>query len=318
MNLLDKINSKDKLKLNKLEKIISFSQNDEQELIIVSCDSQSLSESFVLYFNDFLDDSVEIKDIKVGLFKDIIFNHEKYSNRHILINLYDVKNYKEIMEEFQFKRDYIPHHKLKIILILNVNQAENFRTKAYDFFSFNNFFHFFEDHSFEYTSQSMSAPLDILIEKYEKIKHTQFSNLNRIKQLFDIAKKAQEYSHLNLALSYYEQALKISVKIKNKSNISAISGNIGILYQSLGDLQEALKYQKAALKINKEIGYLQGEAIDLANIGNIYQSLGNLDEAMKYQQEAFKIAKILGIKDTIQTIEENIKDIKNIKQRGKI
>ena len=60
---------------------------------------------------------------------------------------------------------------------------------------------------------------------------------------------------------------------------------IGLFKESL-----ILLLQKA-LKIRKEIGDKRGEATDYGNLGTVFQSLGEYDKAEEYLQKALKIRK---------------------------
>ena len=137
MNILeDSLGLKDKLKLEKLNNIISYNESNEQLLFLLSTDTQNLNQLFETYFLNSLDNCIKIEDIKDGLFKSILSQLDKYKNKYILINLFDIDDYINIMEEFQFKRDHIPQERLKFVFLFNQKQYESFKTKAYDFFSF--------------------------------------------------------------------------------------------------------------------------------------------------------------------------------------
>ena len=71
-------------------------------------------------------------------------------------------------------------------------------------------------------------------------------------------------------------------------------GNIGLIHQDRGELDEALKYHKKAMKIDKELGYRQSEATQLGNIGLIYYAKGNTSESLRYHKEALNINKEIG------------------------
>ncbi|MBU7029681.1 MAG: tetratricopeptide repeat protein [Theionarchaea archaeon] len=95
--------------------------------------------------------------------------------------------------------------------------------------------------------------------------------------------------NLNEALKYYKEALENYKKGGYKQEEASLLGNIGLIYSDKGELDEALKYHEGALEIDREIGYKQGEASDLGNIGLIYSDKGELDEALKYLEEALRI-----------------------------
>ena len=104
----------------------------------------------------------------------------------------------------------------------------------------------------------------------------------------------QTKGELDNALKFYLEALGISREISYRQGEANQLGNIGLIYSDKGDLDNALKYLQDALEIHKEIGYRQGEASDLGNIGLIYSDKGDLDNALKYHQDALEIHKEIG------------------------
>ncbi|MFA4906668.1 MAG: tetratricopeptide repeat protein, partial [archaeon] len=99
------------------------------------------------------------------------------------------------------------------------------------------------------------------------------------------------------ALSYHEQALKIKREIGDKEGEGRDLGNIGIVYSNLGDYPKALSYYEQALKIKREIGDKEGEGRDLGNIGNVYSNLGDYSKALSYHEQALKIDREIGDKN---------------------
>jgi tetratricopeptide (TPR) repeat protein len=96
------------------------------------------------------------------------------------------------------------------------------------------------------------------------------------------------------ALGYYQQALEIARKIGDVAGEANDLGNIGIVYDRLGQYTEALGYYQQALEIARKIGDVAGEANDLGNIGVVYKNLGQYTEALSYHQQALAIARKIG------------------------
>ena len=291
MNTLeDSLSSLDKLKLDKLNKIISYNDPKEQLLFLISTDTENLNMSFEEYFSSTLKNCIKIADIHDGLFKTILSKVENYKNKYILINLFSIDKYISIRDEFQFKRDYIPQEKLKFIFLLNQEQYVNFKQKAYDFFSFNNFFHLFIDNSFIFVNDIDLSELNNMIDEYEKIKDTNISKQSRMKYLFDIGKKAFNFSQYKISLEYLAEALHLATKLKDifiSAYILSLKGNI---YLNSGDLKKALEYQKESLKISKKLKYQKGIATNLGNIGNVYMKLGNFELSLSNYKKALDIS----------------------------
>ncbi|MGB8658647.1 MAG: tetratricopeptide repeat protein [Candidatus Zixiibacteriota bacterium] len=95
----------------------------------------------------------------------------------------------------------------------------------------------------------------------------------------------------------YQEALRIGKTIDDEEGEAAALGNIGLIYQARGDLDQALKYLEEALEIHGKIIFREGEASDLGNIGLIYQAKGDLDQALKYYSSAWQINMQIGRKE---------------------
>lgn len=92
----------------------------------------------------------------------------------------------------------------------------------------------------------------------------------------------------------YQEARLIGERIGDKQGTASALGNIGVLYQHKGDLDQALRYHQDALKIHRETGYRQGEASQSGNIGLVYQTKGDLDQALEHFQQVLAMERELG------------------------
>ena len=91
------------------------------------------------------------------------------------------------------------------------------------------------------------------------------------------------------ALSHHQQVLEVYRELNDERNESAALSNIGVVYQNLGQYEKALTSYQQALVIDREIKDRRGEGADLTNIGNVYQSLGQYEKALTYYQQALVI-----------------------------
>jgi len=71
-------------------------------------------------------------------------------------------------------------------------------------------------------------------------------------------------------------------------------GNLGLIAQDRGNLDEAEKLLRESLEINRKLGRLEGQASQLGNLGLIAKARGNLDEAEKLLRESLEIFRKLG------------------------
>ena len=76
-----------------------------------------------------------------------------------------------------------------------------------------------------------------------------------------------------------------------KQREAACNGNLGAVYESLGEYGKAEEYQRKALAKAKEIGAKQREAACYGNLGVVYQSLceyGKAEENLKKARDRKK------------------------------
>ena len=71
--------------------------------------------------------------------------------------------------------------------------------------------------------------------------------------------------------------------------VTCMYGNLGNLYQFLGDHFKAKEYQEKALAIIMEIGDRKGEALCYESLANVFISLGDYVKAKKYLEKAVAI-----------------------------
>jgi tetratricopeptide (TPR) repeat protein len=82
------------------------------------------------------------------------------------------------------------------------------------------------------------------------------------------------------AIGYYERALEINKREKNRQGEGAMLNNLGRVYKALGKQQEALSYYQQALAIRREVGDRGGEGATLWNMGALYFEQGHYDVAL--------------------------------------
>jgi len=107
----------------------------------------------------------------------------------------------------------------------------------------------------------------------------------------------QAKGDLDQALKYHKEALEINKQIGRKEGEANQLGNIGLIYQDKGDLGQALRRFEEVLAMERELGRKWGEATALGNIGLIYQDKGDLNQALKYHQDALEIDKEIGSRE---------------------
>ena len=120
----------------------------------------------------------------------------------------------------------------------------------------------------------------------------------------------QTKGELDEALEYHQQALEIDREIGKREGEADDLGNMGIIYQIKGELDMALEHHQQALEIDREIGKREGEASDLGNMGNVYQTKGELDKALEHYERALEIFEEIGASEGIRIAKGNIKRLR--------
>ncbi len=112
---------------------------------------------------------------------------------------------------------------------------------------------------------------------------------------------AELYNHSDFygAAQKWEEGLKIARRTVNRQAISVFIGNLGVVYDDLGDYSKAISYHEQALKIFREIGDKKKEGADLSNLGVVYRHLGDYPKAISYYEQALKISREIGDKKVI-------------------
>ena len=78
----------------------------------------------------------------------------------------------------------------------------------------------------------------------------------------------------------------IEKEIGDKEGEASVYGNLGTVFQSVGQYTKAEEYLQKALVIRKEISDKNGEATDYGNLGTVFQSVGQHAKAEEYHQKA--------------------------------
>lgn len=96
------------------------------------------------------------------------------------------------------------------------------------------------------------------------------------------------------ALYYGKKALSLKIKISDSTGMANGYGNIGNLYMNKEIPDSAIHYQLLSLEINRLIDNRPGISNALGNIGNAFRKKNLPDSAIGFLQEAVKISKNLG------------------------
>jgi len=99
----------------------------------------------------------------------------------------------------------------------------------------------------------------------------------------------------------YQQSLRITEELGDKSGIARSLHQLGMIKQDTGAYKEAETLYRESLKIEEELGDKSGVAGSLHELGRIKQATGDYFEAERLYQQSLKIAEELGDKSGISS-----------------
>ena len=108
------------------------------------------------------------------------------------------------------------------------------------------------------------------------------------------------------ALRLLEQSLKLYEELGDRSGVTRVTGNIGIVYWSLSEYGKALEYFTRAIALHEELGNHSGVARVTGNIGLVYLSLSEYGKALEYFTRAIELHEELGERDGVAIVTGNM------------
>jgi len=128
----------------------------------------------------------------------------------------------------------------------------------------------------------------------------------RAKILNDIGLIQYQKANYNQAISYYNNAKKLAIKVGDLELENSIIHNFGLVYTMLEQDNKALSYFNKALKIFDNIGNLYKKALTLKNIGNVYYYNNKNNEALDYYLQSKNLFDKIGNNTRITEVINNI------------
>jgi tetratricopeptide (TPR) repeat protein len=104
------------------------------------------------------------------------------------------------------------------------------------------------------------------------------------------------------AVKMYQESLKITEELGDKSGIASTLLQLGNLHYAQGRYEEAEKMSQESLKIKEELGDKSGIALAEWGIGKIYARRGNYDKAIEKYEKCLEIFEDLEEKKNIAGI----------------
>ncbi|MFT4557068.1 MAG: tetratricopeptide (TPR) repeat protein [Planctomycetaceae bacterium] len=102
---------------------------------------------------------------------------------------------------------------------------------------------------------------------------------------------------LDRAEKMFVKALKIDEGLGRKEGMATAYGNLGIVYKTRGELGRAEQMHLKALEIDKKLGNMKGVARHSGNLAVVYMTRDDLDQAEEMHRNALRINEELGHKE---------------------
>ena len=93
-------------------------------------------------------------------------------------------------------------------------------------------------------------------------------------------------------IKYRKKPLKIADKIGNRGGESKCYGNLGSVYDDLGNFEKAIEYYEKSLKIAKEIGDIDLKRVINLSLSQIYYE-SNPEHSYDYCRHSIELSRII-------------------------
>ncbi len=110
-----------------------------------------------------------------------------------------------------------------------------------------------------------------------------------LKRLTEEGKQAYNAANYLEALAKWQQGLELAKKAGNQPAVADFLGNLGLVYDALGQYDRALEFTQQALAIHRDLKDRRGEGHDRNNLGVVYRHLSQYDRALESHQQALDI-----------------------------
>ncbi|MDP6190550.1 MAG: tetratricopeptide repeat protein, partial [Gammaproteobacteria bacterium] len=105
----------------------------------------------------------------------------------------------------------------------------------------------------------------------------------------------QQLGESERAMKALTEAVKVARLVGDRRSEGAHLGNIGLIYQHRGDIDRALEHYTLAVDIQREVGDKRTVGMNLGNIGNCYRLRGDSRRAIEFYTQSVEIAREIGL-----------------------
>jgi len=104
---------------------------------------------------------------------------------------------------------------------------------------------------------------------------------------------------LDAAEEMYRKSLALDEELGYDEGIAIQYGNLGDVYRARGEINAAEEMYRKALALNEELGSKEGEAANYGNLGNVYETRGDLDATEEAYRRSLALNEELGSKEGV-------------------
>jgi tetratricopeptide (TPR) repeat protein len=113
-------------------------------------------------------------------------------------------------------------------------------------------------------------------------------------ELGNLGQAHYQLGNTKLAIDLFQQCLAAQGIINNRDGESSALRDLAMAYVDLGKSNEAKQYLQQALKITREIGDRQHEGMILGNLGIVFHHLGNNSRSLQFYKQGLEIDREVG------------------------
>jgi tetratricopeptide (TPR) repeat protein len=112
---------------------------------------------------------------------------------------------------------------------------------------------------------------------------------------------------LDQAEEMQRKALKLYHELRNKEGMAASYSNLGLIHGIRGEFEQAEEMHCKSLKLEEELGNKKGMAAAYFNLGGIGKSRGNQTSMCQYWHQARELYHKMGLPNEVAKVEKSLK-----------
>lgn len=143
--------------------------------------------------------------------------------------------------------------------------------------------------------------------------YTEFSSHKHVSLSFlNLGEAYRLNERYDSATHYFLRALKLKEKVEQPERdilIAYSTGNLGMVYNSLGQLDTAQSYLDSAIQLTRQLGDPYSSSVYQADLGQLYARQGHQEKAKIEMLAALKMAEANGLKEQIRDFSEMLVEL---------